>query len=184
MAITYTPKLGLAKPAHGDVDWHIPVNGNWDKIDTELDKALKISETYSIPCLIAAGRHPDTNLYLGGGGWNGIVATVPASITDGYAAGTLHTVWIQYEQKIRADHSSSGGTFRSSVLVNGNIVAKHTVSVTSPNSSLSDIVGFLLTIKTGDVITVRAEDYTGDDGVYPEIGQVSVSAFRSRRWIQ
>jgi hypothetical protein len=45
MASTYTPKLNLAKPAHGDVDWHIPVNGNWDKIDTELDKALKISGT-------------------------------------------------------------------------------------------------------------------------------------------
>ena len=45
MANTYTTKLGLAKPANGDVDWHIPVNGNWDKIDTELDKALKISGT-------------------------------------------------------------------------------------------------------------------------------------------
>jgi len=45
MVSTYTPKLNLAKPAHGDVDWHIPVNGNWDKIDTELDKALKISGT-------------------------------------------------------------------------------------------------------------------------------------------
>lgn len=45
MANTYTPKLNLAKPANGDVDWHIPVNGNWDKIDTELDKALKISGT-------------------------------------------------------------------------------------------------------------------------------------------
>jgi hypothetical protein len=45
MASTYTPKLNLAKPAHGDVNWHIPINGNWDKIDTELDKALKISGT-------------------------------------------------------------------------------------------------------------------------------------------
>ena len=45
MASTYTPKLNLAKPANGDVDWHIPVNENWDKIDTELDKALKISGT-------------------------------------------------------------------------------------------------------------------------------------------
>jgi hypothetical protein len=45
MVNTYTPKLNLAKPANGDVDWHIPVNENWDKIDTELDKALKISGT-------------------------------------------------------------------------------------------------------------------------------------------
>lgn len=45
MANTYTTKLGLAKPANGDVDWHIPINENWDKIDTDLDKALKISGT-------------------------------------------------------------------------------------------------------------------------------------------
>jgi len=36
MASTYTPKLNLAKPAHGDVDWHIPINGNWDKLDSKL----------------------------------------------------------------------------------------------------------------------------------------------------
>jgi len=36
MANTYTPKLNLAKPAHGDVDWHIPINENWDDIDSKL----------------------------------------------------------------------------------------------------------------------------------------------------
>ena len=36
MASTYTPKLNLAKPANGDVDWHIPVNGNFDDIDSKL----------------------------------------------------------------------------------------------------------------------------------------------------
>ena len=36
MANTYTSKLNLAKPAHGDVDWHIPINGNWDKLDSKL----------------------------------------------------------------------------------------------------------------------------------------------------
>ncbi len=41
MANTYTPKLGLAKPAHGDVNWHIPVNGNWDILDTKVDSAAK-----------------------------------------------------------------------------------------------------------------------------------------------
>ena len=41
MVSTYTPKLNLAKPAHGDVNWHIPINENWDKIDTELDSAAK-----------------------------------------------------------------------------------------------------------------------------------------------
>ena len=192
MANTYTPKLNLAKPAHGDVDWHIPINENWDKIDTKLDKietdldeALNISETYSIPCLVAAGRSPETNLYLGGGGSSGIVATVPASITDGYAAGTIHTVWIQYDQSISVgDLTMSRGTFRSSVLVNGNVVATHTVTVTTPNSSQSNTAGFLLTIKTGDIITVRADGCTGNDIINKNIGQVSVSAYKSRRWIQ
>ena len=41
MANTYTPKLNLAKPAHGDVNWHIPINENWDKIDTKVDSAAK-----------------------------------------------------------------------------------------------------------------------------------------------
>ena len=36
MAITYTTKLNLAKPAHGDVDWHMPNNENWDSIDSKL----------------------------------------------------------------------------------------------------------------------------------------------------
>ena len=36
MANTYTTNYNLAKPAHGDVDWHIPINENWDKIDTQL----------------------------------------------------------------------------------------------------------------------------------------------------
>ena len=36
MASTYTPKLNLAKPAHGDIDWHIPINGNWDELDSKL----------------------------------------------------------------------------------------------------------------------------------------------------
>ena len=36
MASTYTPKLNLAKPANGDVDWHIPINGNWDELDSKL----------------------------------------------------------------------------------------------------------------------------------------------------
>ena len=36
MANTYTTKLGLAKPANGDVDWHIPINQNFDDIDEML----------------------------------------------------------------------------------------------------------------------------------------------------
>ena len=192
MVSTYTPKLNLAKPAHGDVDWHIPINENWDKIDTELDKidteldkALNISETHSIPCLVAAGRSPETNLYLGGGGSSDIVATVPASITDGYAPGTLHTVWIQYDQSISVDDlPPAHGTFFSSILVNGIVVARHSVTVSEPKSTKTNTVGFLLTIKTGDVITVRADGYKGTYVTNVNIGTVSVSAYKSRRWIQ
>ena len=36
MTNTYTTNYNLAKPAHGDVDWHIPINENWDKIDTTM----------------------------------------------------------------------------------------------------------------------------------------------------
>ena len=68
MANTYTPKLNLAKPANGDIDWHIPINGNWDKIDTELDKALKISGT-----MIDADKD-----------WNGRSITNTRSIATSY----------------------------------------------------------------------------------------------------
>ena len=36
MVNTYTTKLGLAKPAHGDINWHIPINQNFDDIDEKL----------------------------------------------------------------------------------------------------------------------------------------------------
>ena len=45
MASTYTPKLNLAKPAHGDVDWHIPINENFDILDTEVVAAKTITGT-------------------------------------------------------------------------------------------------------------------------------------------
>jgi microcystin-dependent protein len=49
MANTYTPNLNLAKPAHGDVNWHIPINENWDKIDSAMkDNANRICPTGSI----------------------------------------------------------------------------------------------------------------------------------------
>ena len=49
MASTYTTNYNLAKPAHGDVDWHIPINGNFDTIDTTMkDNANRICPTGSI----------------------------------------------------------------------------------------------------------------------------------------
>ena len=45
MVNTYTTKLNLAKPANGDVNWHIPVNDNFDTIDEKVGEALTISGT-------------------------------------------------------------------------------------------------------------------------------------------
>ena len=36
MANTYTTNYNLAKPANGDVNWHTPINGNFDTIDTTM----------------------------------------------------------------------------------------------------------------------------------------------------
>ena len=49
MVNTYTTNYNLAKPANGDVDWHIPINGNFDTIDTTMkDNANRICPTGSI----------------------------------------------------------------------------------------------------------------------------------------
>jgi hypothetical protein len=45
MVNTYTPKLNLAKPAHGDVNWHTPINENFDILDTEVAAAKTITGT-------------------------------------------------------------------------------------------------------------------------------------------
>ena len=55
MANTYTTNYNLAKPANGDVDWHIPINGNFDIIDTTMkDIANRICPTGSITMYGAA----------------------------------------------------------------------------------------------------------------------------------
>ena len=55
MASTYTTNYNLAKPANGDIDWHIPINGNFDTIDTTMkDNANRICPTGSITMYGAA----------------------------------------------------------------------------------------------------------------------------------
>ena len=34
MTTTTTPLLGLNKPGKGDFDWDVPLNENWDKLDS------------------------------------------------------------------------------------------------------------------------------------------------------
>ena len=48
MANTYTTNYNLAKPAHGDINWHIPINENWDKIDTTMKDIANRCPTGSI----------------------------------------------------------------------------------------------------------------------------------------
>ena len=36
MANAYTTNYNLAKPANGDINWHTPINGNFDTIDTTM----------------------------------------------------------------------------------------------------------------------------------------------------
>ena len=36
MVNTYTENFNLAKPDNGDVNWHIPINDNFDTIDTQM----------------------------------------------------------------------------------------------------------------------------------------------------
>lgn len=59
MAITYTTNLNLAKPAQGDVDWHTPINENWDIIDEKVyNNFLNVCPTGSI-LMYGASEAPD-----------------------------------------------------------------------------------------------------------------------------
>jgi hypothetical protein len=88
MANTYTTKLGLAKPANGDVDWHIPINDNWDKIDTDLDKALKISGTTIDADKDWGGKNITNMGKISPKTWLILVGTDPLLISKSHASST------------------------------------------------------------------------------------------------
>jgi hypothetical protein len=128
MANTYTTKLGLAKPAHGDVDWHIPINGNWDKIDTELDKALKISGT-----TIDADKN-----------WNGKSITNMKSLTLTSAAHAALTIIYPSNNIIASSdaiHTFSGADWvvakTATIAHNGTLRIQHTHCATGGGSAQS-----------------------------------------------
>jgi len=62
MASTYTTKLGLAKPANGDVNWHIPINQNWDDIDSKLGPLYEYIEDTETEIVINKDTNIDGNL--------------------------------------------------------------------------------------------------------------------------
>ena len=163
MANTYTPKLNLAKPAHGDVDWHIPINENWDKIDTELDKALKISGT-TIDADKNWNNKSITNLH------HIEVTTIRPEASDeirwgphGGAADfsvTIPSVYITGTARIVATHTpkayagDSGYYYRGigNIRING-------ITVASWKSGTHNEV---YALKGGDVVSfVRVQEYAG-----------------------
>lgn len=175
MASTYTTKLGLAKPAHGDVNWHIPINENWDKIDTELDKALKISGT-TIDADKNWNNRSITNLHHievttirpeasdeirwgpHGGGANFSV-TIPSV----YTTGTARIVATHTPHYIPAD---DGGYYNGigNIRINGATVA----------SWQSGTHNEVYTIKGGDVVSFVRVDNHGRGGPIGTFSDLSI----------
>ena len=165
---TYTEKLGLAKPANGDVDWHIPVNENWDKIDTELDKALKIS-----------GTTIDADKDWGGKNITNVGSLGAASIqttTYTLAAGSIAPCCFQDNSFVPATKTASPvpAGRSGSVYVGYNIIgapgAPATVWLTlnevevpgSRHSSDNGTFGQVVTVAPGDVIGLQASGTAGN----------------------
>ena len=175
MANTYTPKLNLAKPAHGDVDWHIPINENWDKIDTELDKALKIS-----------GTTIDTDK-----DWNGKSVTNMKALTLTSAAHDALKIIYPSDNIIAssdARHTISGGVWvvakAATIAHNGTLRIQHTQCATGggtsqpiesriccdgevratylstrdqgPKTYVTDVI-----VRAGSVVTIEGNSYAG-----------------------
>ena len=168
MANTYTPKLNLAKPAHGDVDWHIPINGNWDKIDTELDKALKIS-----------GTTIDADKNWGGKNITNVGSLGAASIqttTYTLAAGSIAPCCYQDNSYVPATKTASpvpadrSGTVYVSYNILYNPSTPATVWLTlnevevpgSRHTDVSGPFGQIVTVAPGDTIRLRSSGSGGN----------------------
>ena len=175
MAITYTTKLGLAKPAHGDVDWHIPVNGNWDKVDTELDKALKISGTTidadknwngkSITnmkslTLTSAAHAALTIIYPS----NNIIASSDAPHTfsgGGWVVAKAATIAHDGTLRIQHTHCATGGgseqPIDSRICCDGEVRATyHSTRDQGAKTYVTDVI-----VRAGSVVTIEGNSYAG-----------------------
>jgi hypothetical protein len=198
MASTYTPKLNLAKPANGDIDWHIPINENWDKIDTELDKALKISGT-TIDADKDWQGHDITNVgaidtLTGNVGARSQFVDVPGDVlrqtftpnialnyNDPPATLATFTIPANYS----ADHDSnfrigvwkttSYFTFSTSITVyrNGTQIGSLEMGYWQSAGNVDTTGG----CAAGDVITVKGK-YNGDERFWPVVQTVEVKSAR------
>jgi len=198
MASTYTPKLNLAKPANGDIDWHIPINENWDKIDTELDKALKISGT-TIDADKDWQGHDITNVgaidtLTGNVGARSQFVDVPGDVlrqtftpnialnyNDPPATLATFTIPANYS----ADHDSnfrigvrkttSYYTFSTSITVyrNGTQIGSLEMGYGQSAGNVDTTGG----CAAGDVITVKGK-YNGDERFSPVVQTVEVKSAR------
>ena len=162
MVNTYTPKLNLAQHAHGDVDWHIPINENWDKIDTELDKALKISGTMidvdkdwnnrsitNLHHIEVTTIRPEASDEIRWGPHGG-AANFSVTIPSVYTIGTARIVATHTPRHFPAD---DGGYYNGigNIRING-------VTVASWQSGTHNAV---YTIKGGDVVSFVRVDNRG-----------------------
>ena len=179
MANTYTPKLNLAKPAHGDVNWHIPVNENWDKIDTELDKALKISGTTIDADKNWGGKNITNVNHLQAASANitSLAVSNYTLVTDPivvwYSDPTTKTKSGRGPVVVKSVTVPAGmsGTVRvyynlqsSSSVYNAYLhLQRNGITITSPNTTSTSFVDYTtdLTVNPGDVIAIALESDPG-----------------------
>ena len=165
MANTYTPKLGLAKPAHGDVNWHIPINENWDKIDTELDKALKISGTTIDANKNWNGKNITNVGRLSSSAARYLLSPAPASAAYRIANKSASTwtgpvgagEWIDFGPSYTIPTAAGPGSTVLLVVVRGGGQSEVTLRVTKNGEYAPDGV---LDVEPGDILQAQYLDYS------------------------
>jgi hypothetical protein len=187
MASTYTPKLNLAKPAHGDVDWHIPINENWDKLDSKLgplyenitDNTTKLTVKKDIDIVgVLTAEKIKTTSYL----WtpdpgltkpryidnkyveNYTTSWVTAKITPAAKIGVLGTATIHYDI---STPSISGSTIKGDVRLLKNDVVVPNSEYTVTNSS--KFITIDVPVTTGDIFKLQIKNYSELYGCYTNV---------------
>jgi len=180
MAITYTPKLNLAKPAHGDVNWHIPNNENWDIIDSELgtlSENIEVGESeITFDKKVVANEVTTDNFS------SSKVMLYPLSIVKtkrvNYSTstpGTVGTFTIPSQYVEGSALGFKGGVYAVSgynskptaiiyILVNGVIVKSYTSYVDEHNYTVPNNFEDYISVKGNDVISVNFSIYNQGSG--------------------
>ena len=190
MVNTYTEKLGLAKPANGDIDWHIPINGNWDDIDSKLGPLYE-DITSSATDLTFNKDIVVENITLSkikSSLWNMIAdftkkstcyESLDAVSTTSLSWETLKTatsvpvdrngtVYVCYTvNAITSEDYSASASAYGQVLKNGEVITESVSSITSYHNynNQSVTTEIIVEVVSGDVITVQAYvTHTGVSG--------------------